>query len=100
MIDERFNVVHGSDLSDKQSRFWSIAAQRFITAEAEMQFGFGYPITRRVIAAGVSGDMFSAMRQTLQMQRGNALLYEMTEESQASARTLFERAIELDPDFS
>ena len=77
-----------------------------------MQFGFGYPITGRVIAAGgapsigsdteagVGGDMFNAMRQTLQMQRGKALLYEMTEESLASARTLFERAIELDPDFS
>lgn len=77
-----------------------------------MQFGFVYPITGRVIAAGgppsigsdteagVSGDMFNAMRQTLQMQHGNALLYEMTEKCQASAHTLFERAIELDLDFS
>ena len=82
LIDERFNVVHGSDLSDEEISILTDCGASFsITAEAEMQFGFGYPITGRVMAAGgarsigsdteagVSGDMFNAMRMTLQMQR-------------------------------
>ncbi len=82
LIDERFNVVHGSDLSDEEiSILVDCGASFSITAEAEMQFGFGYPITGRVMAAGgapsigsdteagMGGDMFNAMRLTLQMQR-------------------------------
>ena len=82
LIDARFNVVHGSDLSDEEiSILVDCGASFSITAEAEMQFGFGYPIRGRVIAAGgapsigsdteagMAGDMFSAMRLNLQMQR-------------------------------
>ncbi len=82
LIDARFNVVHGSDLSDEEIAILADSGASFsITAEAEMQYGFGYPITGRVIAAGgapsigsdtesgMSGDMFTAMRLSLQMQR-------------------------------
>jgi cytosine/adenosine deaminase-related metal-dependent hydrolase len=82
LIDRRFNVVHGSDLSDEEiAMLVDCGASFSITAEAEMQYGFGYPITGRVMAAGgapsigtdtesgMGGDMFTAMRMTLQMQR-------------------------------
>ena len=82
LIDDRFNVVHGSDLSDDEIALLVDCGASFtITAEAEMQYGFGFPITGRVMAAGgapsigsdtesgMGGDMFSAMRMTLQMQR-------------------------------
>lgn len=82
LIDHRLNVVHGSDLSDAEIAILADGGASFsITAEAEMQYGFGYPITGRVITAGgvpsigsdteagISGDMFTAMRITLQMQR-------------------------------
>ena len=82
LIDRRLNVVHGSDLSDEEISILVDGGASFsITAEAEMQYGFGHPITGRVIAAGgipsigsdteagVGGDMFTAMRMTLQMQR-------------------------------
>lgn len=82
LIDARFNVVHGSDLSDDEIALLVDCGASFsITAEAEMQYGFGFPITGRVMAAGgapsigsdtesgMGGDMFSAMRMTLQMQR-------------------------------
>ena len=82
LIDARFNVVHGSDLSDEEIAILTDDGASFsITAEAEMQYGFGYPITGRVISAGgapsigsdtesgMGGDMFTAMRVTLQMQR-------------------------------
>ena len=82
LIDERFNVVHGSDLTDEEISILTDSGASFsITAEAEMQYGFGYPITGRVIGSGgapsigsdtesgMGGDMFTAMRVTLQMQR-------------------------------
>ena len=82
LIDKRFNVVHGSDLTGEEIAILVDGGASFsITAEAEMQYGFGYPITGRVIEAGgapsigsdtesgTSGDMFTAMRLTLQMQR-------------------------------
>ena len=82
LIDGRLNIVHGSDLADDEIAILADGGASFsITAEAEMQYGFGHPITGRVIAAGampsigtdteagIGGDMFTAMRFTLQMQR-------------------------------
>ena len=82
LIDGRLNVVHGSDLTDDEIAILADGGASFsVTAEAEMQYGFGHPITGRVIAAGampsigtdteagLGGDMFTAMRITLQMQR-------------------------------
>jgi adenylate cyclase len=53
--------------------------------------------TERNLTAGKATDNFSAWEC---YQRGNAYLIELTKESQASALSMFKRAIELDPKFS
>lgn len=102
LIDARFNVVHGSDLTDEEIAILVDCGASFsITAEAEMQYGFGYRITGRVMAAGgapsigtdtesgMGGDMFTAMRMTLQMQRAvdNGALVTMDQPVEALSLT-------------
>jgi cytosine/adenosine deaminase-related metal-dependent hydrolase len=77
-----FNIVHGNDLTDEELDILVDAGVTFtVTAEVEVQMGFGDPITGRVMARGglpsigvdvesnITGDMFSVTRTTLQIQR-------------------------------
>ena len=76
------NVVHGNNLSDETlALIMKNGGSITVTAETELQMGFGNPLTGRLramdvpisigpdIESAVSGDMFSTMRMTLQHQR-------------------------------
>ena len=82
LIGEKFNVVHGNDLSADVIRAITDQGGMFtVTAEIELQMGYGDPLTGRLHALGSAvsigsdvepaarGDMFSAMRVTLQHER-------------------------------
>ena len=90
LLFEGANVVHGNNLSDDTL---DLALDRgvsvTVTAETELQMGFGNPLTGRLRARGfpisigpdiesaVSGDMFTTMRLTLQHQRNRAIHLKM-----------------------
>ena len=77
-----FNIVHGNSLGDQQLQLLVDRGASFsVTAEIEMQMSFGKPLTGRLrklgspvsigadVESGISGDMFSVTRMTLQAQR-------------------------------
>jgi 5-methylthioadenosine/S-adenosylhomocysteine deaminase len=95
LIGEKFNVVHGNDLSaDVVGAIVDRGGVFTVTAEIELQMGYGEPLTGRLHALGspvsigsdvepaARGDMFSAMRVTLQHER-NRRTVEMLAESGA-----------------
>jgi cytosine/adenosine deaminase-related metal-dependent hydrolase len=82
LIGKKFNVVHGNDLVPDVIRAITDQGGSFtVTAEIELQMGYGDPLTGRLQALGspmsigsdvepaARGDMFSAMRVTLQHER-------------------------------
>jgi cytosine/adenosine deaminase-related metal-dependent hydrolase len=82
LLLEGTNVVHGNNLSnDTLGLALDRGVSVTVTAETELQMGFGNPLTGRLRAMGapvsigpdiesaVSGDMFATMRLTLQHQR-------------------------------
>jgi len=82
LIDQRCNIVHANNFDDDLVKALVDAGASFtVTADVEMQMGFGYPLTGRLRALGspltigadvepaVSGDMFGAMRLTMATQR-------------------------------
>lgn len=82
LIDSRCNIVHANNFEDDLVKALVDAGASFtVTADVEMQMGFGYPLTGRLRALGapmtigadvepaVSGDMFGAMRLTMNIQR-------------------------------
>jgi cytosine/adenosine deaminase-related metal-dependent hydrolase len=86
LIKGNFNVVHGNDIApatikrivDRGGTFTS-------TAEIELQMGYGHPVTGLMRAFGAPlsigtdvepaarGDMFTAMRVTLQHERARSI---------------------------
>ncbi|GAA3566464.1 amidohydrolase family protein [Amycolatopsis ultiminotia] len=83
LLDDRMTVVHGNGLSDDQLAMLADAGCSVsISPDVEVKMGFGAPITGRVLAAGIrpslsvddcpsaGGDLFSAMRTALAVQRG------------------------------
>lgn len=81
-LDETVNIVHGNSLPDDILRRLVEAGVTFsVTAEVELQMGFGWPLTGRLRALGsrvaigsdvetaMSSDMFAVTRTTLQAQR-------------------------------
>jgi cytosine/adenosine deaminase-related metal-dependent hydrolase len=87
LIDRRINIVHGNDM--KPDEICAIAdrgGQFTVTAEVELQMGYGDPLTGMLNACGspvsigsdvepaARGDMFSAMRITLQHERNRRTL--------------------------
>jgi 5-methylthioadenosine/S-adenosylhomocysteine deaminase len=87
LIGGRFNVVHGNDLSADVIRTITDRGGMFtVTAEIELQMGYGDPLTGQLNAlnAPVSigsdvepaarGDLFTAMRVTLQHERNRRTL--------------------------
>lgn len=82
VLGPKFNVVHGNNLTDEELRYLTGAGGTVtVTPEVEVQMGFGYPLTGRLLALGadvslgvdvecnISGDMFTVMRFALQFQR-------------------------------
>jgi cytosine/adenosine deaminase-related metal-dependent hydrolase len=82
LVGENFNIVHGNDMAhDLIRRLAGAGAQFTSTAEIELQMGYGDPLTGVLQACGAPmsigsdvepasrGDMFSAMRTTLQHER-------------------------------
>ncbi len=82
LIDARCNIVHANNFSDDLLKTLVDAGANFtVTADVEMQMGFGEPLTGRLrdldspmtigadVEPAASGDMFTAMRMTLTVQR-------------------------------
>jgi cytosine/adenosine deaminase-related metal-dependent hydrolase len=82
LVDEHFNIVHGNDMKHDVIRAIADQGGQFtVTAEIELQMGYGDPLTGVLNAHGspvsigsdvepaARGDMFSAMRMTLQHER-------------------------------
>ena len=82
LLSRYVNIVHGQGLSDEQlSRFISFNVSFSVTPESEMIQGHGYPITGRLrkfgyqpslgidLESAISGDMLTAARIALNMQR-------------------------------
>ena len=82
LVGEGFNIVHGNSMKPELIRALAGAGASFtVTAEVELQMGYGDPITGVLQGCGapvtigtdvepcVSGDMFNAMHMTLQHER-------------------------------
>ncbi len=86
LIGDNFNVVHGNDIEAKTIRAIVERGGLFtVTAEIELQMGYGHPLTGQLHALGspvsigtdveaaARGDLFTAMRVTLQHERFRAI---------------------------
>jgi cytosine/adenosine deaminase-related metal-dependent hydrolase len=86
LIGPRFNIVHGNDIAPDTIRALAERGASFVvTAEIELQMGYGHPLTGIVheldapmgigsdVEPAVRGDMFTAMRVTLQHERNRAI---------------------------
>jgi len=86
LIKSNFNVVHGNDIAPATVRRIVERGGTFTaTAEIELQMGYGDPVTGLMHALGAPlsigtdvepaarGDMFTAMRVTLQHERNRAI---------------------------
>lgn len=83
LLDDRTTVVQGNGISDDQVAMLADAGCSVsVSPDVEVKMGFGPPTTGRMLAAGIrpsfsvddcpsaGGDMFSAMRTALAVQRG------------------------------
>jgi cytosine/adenosine deaminase-related metal-dependent hydrolase len=83
LLDDRTTVVHCNTLADDEIRLMcDCGCTASISPDAEIQMGFGWPATGRLLACGirpslsiddcaaVSGDMFKTMHTALIAQRG------------------------------
>ena len=86
LIKSNFNVVHGNDIAPATiGRIVAAGGTFTSTAEIELQMGYGHPVTGTLRALGAPmsigtdveaasrGDMFTAMRVTLQHERNRAI---------------------------
>lgn len=91
LIGEKINIVHGNDMDGDDIRAVAGKGGQFtVTAEIELQMGYGDPLTGVLQRCGAPmsigsdvepsarGDMFTAMRVTLQHER-NRRIVEMGE---------------------
>ncbi|MEI7805664.1 MAG: amidohydrolase family protein [Hyphomicrobiales bacterium] len=82
LVGDNFNIVHGNDMKHEVIRAVAGKGGQFtVTAEVELQMGYGDPLTGVLQACGspvsigsdvepaARGDMFSAMRMTMQYER-------------------------------
>ncbi|QYY28775.1 amidohydrolase family protein [Cupriavidus pinatubonensis] len=82
LLGPHINIVHGNDLSDAQlARFVDAGVSFSLTPENELTQGHGFPITGRLrklgvapslgidLESGLSGEMFTAARVALGVQR-------------------------------
>ena len=95
LITRDANIVHGNDLSGEVlDLILEAGGNLTITIESELQMGFGNPQTGNLrdrgapisigtdLESDVSGDMFAAMRMTLQHQRNLDNIAAMEENGQ------------------
>jgi 5-methylthioadenosine/S-adenosylhomocysteine deaminase len=86
LIKGNFNVVHGNDIAPATIEKIVARGGTFTTtAEVELQMGYGHPVTGMMHALGAPlsigtdveaaarGDMFTAMRVTLQHERNRTI---------------------------
>ncbi len=86
LVDERFTIVHGNDIAPETVRRIAGTGGTFtVTAEIELQMGYGDPLTGILHESGspisigtdvepaVGSDLFSCMRMTLQHERHRAI---------------------------
>jgi cytosine/adenosine deaminase-related metal-dependent hydrolase len=82
LSSDRTNIVHGNDLTDEELRQLTGHGVQFtVTADVELQMGFGNPLTGRLrtldapmsvgsdVEISTRPDMFGIIRTTLQTQR-------------------------------
>jgi cytosine/adenosine deaminase-related metal-dependent hydrolase len=87
LIGDNMNIVHGNDMDPDDVRAIAAAGGSFsVTAEIELQMGYGDPLTGLLQDCGglisigsdvepsARGDMFTAMRVTLQHERGRRIV--------------------------
>ncbi|MCZ0991527.1 amidohydrolase family protein [Streptomyces diastatochromogenes] len=83
LLRDTTTFVHANGISDEELRMLADAGSSVsISPDVELKMGFGWPMTGRVLAAGlrptlsiddvpsVGGDMFSTMRTAFAVQRG------------------------------
>jgi 5-methylthioadenosine/S-adenosylhomocysteine deaminase len=87
LISDRFNVVHGNDIPAETIRRLVGQGGTFtVTADVELQMGYGDPVTGIVHSLGapvaigtdvepaVGSDLFTCMRMTLQHERNRSIM--------------------------
>lgn len=92
LVTSKINIVHGNDIAPATvSKLAAAGATFTITAEVELQMGFGDPLTGQLhemkspvsigtdIESSVSTDLFTAMRVTLQHQRNRSITETLNE---------------------
>jgi 5-methylthioadenosine/S-adenosylhomocysteine deaminase len=92
MVDRHLTVVHGNDIAPETVRAIVNRGGTFtVTAEIELQMGYGDPLTGVLHGAGapmsigtdvepaVGSDMFTCMRMTLQHERHRAITTQWTQ---------------------
>jgi cytosine/adenosine deaminase-related metal-dependent hydrolase len=90
LVDKNFNIVHGNDVPHDMVRAICARGGTFTTtAEIELQMGYGDPLTGLLqqcnspvtigsdVEPAARGDMFTAMRVTLQHERGRWMAEEL-----------------------
>ena len=100
LVSTKTNVVHGNDLTDEElSGLAGRGVQFTVTADVELQMGFGNPLTGRLRALGAPmsigtdveittrPDMFGIIRTTLQTQRNIDHMQSLQKTSKAHAKT-------------
>jgi 5-methylthioadenosine/S-adenosylhomocysteine deaminase len=83
LLDSRTTLVHCNGVDDDELAMMAdVGCSVSISPDVELKMGFGWPMTGRMLAAGirpslsiddcpsVGGDMFSTMRAALSVQRG------------------------------
>ncbi|MGW4907294.1 amidohydrolase family protein [Streptomyces sp. NPDC004270] len=83
LLRDTTTFVHANGVSDEELRMLADAGSSVsVSPDVELKMGFGWPMTGRVLAAGlrptlsvddvpsVGGDMFSTMRTAFAVQRG------------------------------
>jgi cytosine/adenosine deaminase-related metal-dependent hydrolase len=92
LVGSKFNIVHGNDTAPETVRALIDRGATFtVTAEIELQMGYGDPVTGLVrqfgaplgigsdVEPAVRGDMFTAMRVTLQHERHRATVEQLAQ---------------------
>jgi len=91
LVDERTTVVHGNDITpDTIGRMVDQGATFTVTAEIELQMGYGDPLTGVLssknapisigtdVEPAVGSDLFTCMRITLQHERNRGIMESVT----------------------
>lgn len=99
LIHGNFNVVHGNDIAPEMiARIVGRGGTFTTTAEIELQMGYGDPLTGRLhalnspmsigtdVEPASRGDMFTAMRVTLQHERNRTITATLAETGSRSEK--------------